>query len=177
MHCARPLHKNYLIQILLYLHFTWRKLRLREFTPWGLKALAHHLFVHCLCQMLFRFLRLRQWQGSIWGVEAVFSGKSHPSWFLEQEEQGWLLRFASAFGILGFSLLSFFVFNICLKKSITDVHIINNEPGSIPSNSGLRTRILQGFRTYWCLSSSWRRVPQERAIPWGLHFIIFLISS
>lgn len=22
--------------------------------PWGLKALAHHLFVHCLCQMLFR---------------------------------------------------------------------------------------------------------------------------
>ena len=36
MHCARLFtHKNYLIQILLYLHFTLRKLRLREFTSLG----------------------------------------------------------------------------------------------------------------------------------------------
>ena len=37
-------------------------------------------------------------------------------------------------GILGFSPEFFFFFlTYALKKSITDVHIINNGPGSIPS--------------------------------------------
>lgn len=115
MHCARLFtHKNYLIQILLYLHFTWRKLSSESSHPWGLKALAHHLFVHCLCQMLFRpeGYDSDKAQSEAW---AVFSGKSH----LMVPGTG-RTRMASevcfCLGILGFSPEFFFFFNICLKE-------------------------------------------------------------